>query len=135
MEPKIVVGTICSKKKKRGMMLPAGERYLGEHIARVRAIEYTPKADLYFLSGLYGFIPETKLIRDYDIRLLDDAIEDLAPVVARQLTQVAPAHVHFYFVERKRADWPYYDLLIEASRMMSPCGVRLHIFNLKDPAI
>lgn len=122
-----VVATICSRKKKEDeQLLPAHERYLGEHVEKVRLLSIEEDAPFFILSGFYGFIPAETLIPTYDYLLLDSAVDELAIKVAEQMRDAGVSEVVLYTEDNP--NWqPYHRALQEGAQRAGASSSLVHL--------
>ena len=125
----IAVCSICSKKKSEvDGLLPAGQRYLGTHIARAAEFAAQMKLPLYVMSGRYGFISVQELIPHYEHLLVPQEVLALSFKVYRQLRSLGIKEIHFF--TKKKASWaPYREALEPATQTL---GIRLIIHELSN---
>ena len=111
----LVIATICSRKKNAStMLLPAYERYLGEHIQKAKLIALQKNAPFYILSGLLGFIPAETQIDFYDYLLLDSKVDELVILVAKQIREASITEINLY--TENNPNWqPYHRTIQDAS--------------------
>jgi len=65
-----IAATICSRSKRSdASLLPARDRYTGEHVQRTATIADEFKTPFYILSGKYGLIEANTEIPTYDYYL------------------------------------------------------------------
>jgi hypothetical protein len=108
-----VIATICSKEKDPSTeLLPAVERYRGEHIQIARAEAIRIDSPLYILSGKFGLVSGDDFIADYDY-LLEMESAELTRLVKSQMEEAGITEVEFYYKEK--GSWaPYRDTLRNA---------------------
>lgn len=124
---KVAVCTICSREKNPSdRLLPAVDRYIGSHVALVRAQAEQRGQPLYFLSSLYGLIPAGQYIVYYNHLLKPDEVPELKETVAQQLTLYGLEEIHF-FTKKK----PYWQLYLE---LFSRLRTRLYVYELPADA-
>jgi len=122
-----VVVTICSKRKNETEgLLPAGERYMGEHIKKTEKLAKQLQLPFFILSGKYGLVPVDKAIPNYDYYLEMSAIEDLAKIVETQLREFNITEAQFY-TEGKKSWIPYEAVLMKATESGNVVFSRRHI--------
>ena len=96
-----VIATMCSRAKRSDTApLPAYERYLGEHVAQVRALAHQGQRPFFIFSGKFGLIPADQKIPDYDHRLEMQMSYFLSIEVAIQLTKYNIRHVDFWVEDK-----------------------------------
>ena len=96
------------------MLLPASQRYIGEHIAKTEKIAKESALPFFILSGKYGLLPAGEKIQNYDYYLEMDAVDDLAKVVEAQLKEFDISEIAFY-TEGKESWIPYETVLKKAT--------------------
>ncbi len=125
-----IVCTICSKKKDdRPGLLPACERYLGEHIVQTRSI--AERYPFYILSGLYGLIPADTRILNYDHLLVEEEVDKLSRLVAQEIVRRRILRIrYFHDPDPDKPSWrPYTDTLNKAAEISGA-----QIFQMMLPA-
>lgn len=112
-----VVCTVCSRAKDPAPeLLPARERYLGDHIAQVRGIARQKRLRFFILSGKYGLLHEDDMIPNYDCILKDEDVEELARKVIEQAEERNIRRILFY--GKSKPQWQlYYRALLDACRL------------------
>lgn len=105
--------TICSKEKRADKeALPALERYLSKRIWFVYQESLSLKKPMLILSGKYGLLYPTEPIPWYDQKLTEDGINDLMPIVTKQIYCKKISELLFYCKPETNIDWlPYHKLL------------------------
>lgn len=110
-----VVATICSKEKNiDSELMPAHERYLGDHVRAARTVAEDSTLPLYILSGKFGLISGDDIIPDYDY-YLEKETEELINLVASQMQEAGISEIEFYHKD-KEAWKPYASTLTSAAR-------------------
>lgn len=99
------------------MLLPAEERYTGDHISKGKDFAAAEGAPFYILSGKYGLIPGTQKIPYYDYYLEEDAVNDLVEKVIKQMQKEEISEIDFY-MENKDSWGPYVETINRASKQM-----------------
>lgn len=123
-----IISTICSRyKNETSELLPAGDRYVGSHIAQVKAVAHDLKIPFYFLSGKYGLISEDTKIPYYDYYLEDDAVDALVRVVASQIHEEKISEIEFY--SEDKVSWTPYRRVIEIAARQSDIILRNHLIS------
>jgi len=121
-----VIVTICSREKNSATeLLPATERYVGEHIKLAQVEANRLNIPLYILSGEYGLIASDELIHEYDY-LLEKESDGLTKLVAAQAREAGITEVDFYYKD-KEAWVPYNKTLRMACGL---AGIVLHFQRL-----
>lgn len=122
-----VIATICSRHKKEGMeLLPAHDRYIGEHIWKVAAIAVEAGIPFYILSGKYGLISAETEIPNYDYYLEREQIDSLAEIIKAQIIEAGITEIDFYSEEKE--SWaPYIEAMRKGTKL---AGVPLKIHQL-----
>ena len=106
-----IICTICSRRKKEDSdLLPARERYSGDHIKLVKDIARKSKLPLYFLSGRYGLISGNTMIPYYDYYLEDAVVNTLTKLVVDQIKENKISEIEFY-AEDKPSWAPYKNVI------------------------
>jgi hypothetical protein len=109
------VVTICSRHKhESSQLLPARERYTGEHIKKAEKIAKELALPLFILSGKFGLLSADEKIPYYDYYLEMSAVDNLTNVVAIQLKALGISEVDFY-KENKESWIPYETTLKKAA--------------------
>ncbi|HEV7121584.1 MAG TPA: hypothetical protein VGN56_02005 [Candidatus Paceibacterota bacterium] len=118
------VATICSRHKRRdAALLPAQDRYAGEHVKKAGAIADSSKFPFYILSGKYGIISADTEIPDYDYYLEQEHVAALTKIVGSQLMEAGITELDFYIEDK--ASWaPYIAAMQEAA---ASTGVALNV--------
>lgn len=110
-----IISTICSKRKREELgLLPAEERYTGEHLVETREIAKKENLPFYILSGKYGLISNGKMIPYYDYYLEDKAVGALIKKVVNQMLKEKISEIDFY-IENKDSWKPYIKVIKSAS--------------------
>ena len=121
--------SICShEKREEEGLLPARERYLGSHIAKVEREASQEGLPFFILSGVYGLIPAEEGISYYDQSLTVVGVPFLTIKVHSQLRQYGLDAVHF-FTKTKTSWEPYLEALKLATESL---GVMLCIHELLE---
>ena len=121
--PAVIVCTVCSRTKKDDhKLLPAQERYLGGHIAKVGQVAADEDVPFFILSGVYGLIPALMPIPYYDHLLQHDDLPMLAGRVYRQLGEQRIQELYFY--TKATPAWQQYGVVL--ARACEKRDVRLH---------
>lgn len=110
-----IVCTVCSRVKRTDEgLLPAYERYLGDHIKPVQEIAEKERVLFFILSGKYGLIPAEQKIPDYDYYLEEEKIHDLASLISDQIKERGITEIDYYG-ENKESRKPYNEAIREAT--------------------
>ena len=119
---KVAICSICSRAKKEDEgPLPAAQRYIGSHIAKVQKIAEEQRRPFFILSGVYGFVSAEEEIPYYDHLLVASEVGSLVTKIQAQLKQHGVEEVLFY-TKNKPAWEPYLDALRQAANAI---GVKL----------
>jgi len=106
-----VIVTICSKHKNdEPELLPARERYTGDHIAKTEQIANESDLPFFILSGKYGLLAADEKVSNYDYYLEPEAINDLAKVVEGQLLKFGITEIEFY--TKGKESWESYEIAL-----------------------
>jgi hypothetical protein len=112
-----IAATICSRQKDENPeLLPARERYTGEHIQKTETIAEESGLPFFILSGKYGLLPGEEEIPNYDYYLANEAIDALLKVVEGQLKKFNISEINFY-TEGKESWIPYEFVLNKAANL------------------
>jgi hypothetical protein len=122
----IVVCTVCSRKKSSAPgLIPARERYLGEHIEQAARDANKRGLKLYFLSGLMGLIPDDCKIPAYDHKLTHEGVDELSRRVKQQLGAYGITAIRFYY--KVSDNWLPYLRVLEKATADPKVGLALSV--------
>jgi hypothetical protein len=122
-----VVATICSRKKDANpQLLPAGKRYLGDHVKKVSTLAINLGHPLYILSGKFGLISSDLEISDYDYYLEMTQVDLLGQKIKTQLIDADISSIDFH-IEDKDSWAPYIKAMRNGADL---AGIPLNICNL-----
>ena len=108
---KVLCAFCTNKKDKSTKLLPASARYLGSSAKKAAEKAKELNLPLYFMSGEFGFIPETMEIPDYDKLLVEGEVATLSDVVAVQMAKAGVSSVLLYAKPKEKFLIPYYDTI------------------------
>jgi hypothetical protein len=124
---KKIICMICSKEKREGKdLLPAYDRYLGEHISLAKKQAEKEGMDFYIFSGKYGLLAAYEKITNYDYFLAEDNIDSIAVKMAGQLTKEEIGEIDFYTKKK----WVTYHQAME--KACETAGVKINVFEIGD---
>ncbi len=122
-----IICTVCSRVKRTDEgLLPAYERYLGDHIKPVQKIAEKERVLFFILSGKYGLIPAEEKIPDYDYYLETTKVDELATKVSEQIKEHGITTIDYYG-ETKESRKPYNDVMSKGATL---AGITFHFHEL-----
>lgn len=120
-----IVATICSRKKREDAgLLPAKERYTGEHIAAVDRIAQDAGKPLYILSGLLGLLRGDEGVELYDYLLTVEMVQPLSVRIATRLRSEGITGIDFYTQSGEK--WRPYESAMRLGAEASGVPLRVH---------
>lgn len=124
-----IICTICSRRKiESSGLLPAKERYTGDHISKVKDFSIIENIPFYILSGKYGLIPGAQKIPYYDYYLEEIAVNGLIETVSKQIQEEKITEIDFYMEDK--VSWsPYLQTIKKASEQIE---IKLNIKQLLE---
>lgn len=124
-----IVCSICSRAKDQDPRhLPARQRYIGSHIAKIEAIAREMEKEFFVLSGVHGLVSADEVVPYYDHLLTDDEVDGISESINRQLAHWGIRNITF-FTKGKPAWQPYLRALRQAC---DKAGVHLRTELLAD---
>jgi hypothetical protein len=118
-----IICTICSRLKKEDKnLIPAVERYIGDHIGKVK--ELAKKTPLFILSGKYGLISSQQKIPNYDYYLENEKVDSLAETVCKQIKEANITEIDFYGEEKE--SWKPYVAVLKKGTDSAGIAFRTH---------
>lgn len=124
----VIVCTICSREKDKGeRLMPAYERYKGDHIQNVRMIAQAAHKAYYILSGKFGLLKAGEPVPPYDYALRDkEAVKKLSYLISSRLSQDNVTHVVLY--TKVKGTWAPYTRAMGLA--CQRCSINLRIVSL-----
>ena len=120
-----LVATICSRQKDDSLeLLPAHQRYTGEHIANTEKIAKNLGLPFFILSGKYGLLPANEKIPNYDYYLEASAVDDLAKVVEEQLRKFNINEIDF--CTEGKESWILYETVLKKATSLAGVTLSSH---------
>lgn len=120
-----IVCTICSRSKNENKgLLPADERYIGDHIGKAKEISKQSNVPLFILSGKYGLISSKQKIPYYDYYLEDKNIDSLAKTVYQQIKKANITEIDFYREEKE--GWKPYIIVMQKGANLAEITLHIH---------
>lgn len=120
-----IVATICSRKKREDAgLLPARERYAGEHIPVVGRIAHEAGKPLYILSGLFGLLHGDEGVELYDYLLPVEMVQPLSIRIATRLRAEGVTGIDFYTQSGDK--WRPYESAMRLGAEASGARLRVH---------
>jgi hypothetical protein len=120
-----IICTICSRLKTEDEnLLPADERYIGDHIGKAKKIAEKEKTHFFILSGKYGLISSQQKISNYDYYLENEKVDPLAETVCQQIKEANITEIDFYGEEKE--SWKPYVAVMQKGTNLAGVIFRTH---------